>query len=277
MKPKPVGQPEKTRRTRARASTPAKVAKASETVAKASEMVPSSPVRSRARPLAQRPAARVSKTSGPKAEHESPASSPDPRAYHHGDLRRALLDATKAIVEDTGPELFTLREAARRAGVNHRAAYRHFEDKSELLAAVAEEGYTGLEARVRERLAAVPENDTYARLVMLARSYVEFASENRGTYRVMAGPRLNGEGRFPGLEAAIGKNLKLVRAEIQRGMDLGNVPGKSSFDATLALWASVHGLSTLVIYRRVQVRPELVGSFTERLLGGLLTGFVKRD
>lgn len=205
----------------------------------------------------------------------TPAS--DERAYHHGDLRRALLDATKAIVEDTGPELFTLREAARRAGVNHRAAYRHFEDKSELLAAVAEEGYTGLEARVRERLAPVPENDTYARLVMLARSYVEFASENRGTYRVMAGPRLNGEGRFPGLEAAIGKNLKLVRAEIQRGMDLGNVPGKSSFDATLALWASVHGLSTLVIYRRVQVRPELVGSFTERLLGGLLTGFVKRD
>lgn len=206
-----------------------------------------------------------------------PATSPDERAYHHGDLRRALLDATKAIVEDTGPELFTLREAARRAGVNHRAAYRHFEDKSELLAAVAEEGYAGLEARVRQRLTGVPEDDTYARLVMLARSYVEFASENRGTYRVMAGPRLNGEGRFPGLEAAIGKNLKLVRAEIQRGMDLGNVPGKSSFDATLALWASVHGLSTLVIYRRVQVRPELVGSFTERLLGGLLTGFVKRD
>lgn len=277
MKTKSSGQPEKGRRTRARPAMPANAAKVTKAakVAEASETIAPSRLRPRARPTAKRSS--VPKASGPKAEHDSAPSSADPRAYHHGDLRRALLDATKAIVEDTGPELFTLREAARRAGVNHRAAYRHFEDKSELLAAVAEEGYTGLEARVRERLFAVSEDDTYARLVMLARSYVEFASENRGTYRVMAGPRLNGEGRFPGLEAAIGKNLKLVRAEIQRGMDLGNVPGKSSFDATLALWASVHGLSTLVIYRRVQVRPELVGSFTERLLGGLLTGFVKRD
>src|SRR5215813_10430287 len=62
-------------------------------------------------------------------------------AYHHGDLRRALLDATLRLVEEHGPQGFTLRAAARAAGVSPGAPYHHFADKDALLAAVAEEGF----------------------------------------------------------------------------------------------------------------------------------------
>src|SRR5690349_249520 len=62
-------------------------------------------------------------------------------AYHHGDLRRALLDATLRLVDQKGPQGFTLRAAARAAGVTPSATYHHFEDKDALLAAVAEEGF----------------------------------------------------------------------------------------------------------------------------------------
>ena len=57
--------------------------------------------------------------------------------YHHGDLRNALVTAAVELVEGSSPEELTLREVSRRVGVNHRAAYRHFEDKTALLAAVA--------------------------------------------------------------------------------------------------------------------------------------------
>src|ERR1700738_5277548 len=61
--------------------------------------------------------------------------------YHHGDLRRALLDVTLRLVEEKGPQGFTLRAAARAAGVTPGSAYHHFEDKDALLTAVAEEGF----------------------------------------------------------------------------------------------------------------------------------------
>jgi len=216
------------------------------------------------------------KKRAPAATKRPRAATKPPNAYHHGDLRRAIIDATKQIAEESGAEAFTLREAARRAGVNHRAAYRHFQDKSDVLAAVAEEGFTMLHERITATLAAVPGAAAEARLLAIARSYVEFASENRGTYRVMSGPRLNVEGDHPTLEAAITKNLTLVRREIEAGIERGKLRKIDAFDATLALWSAVHGLSTLVITRRVQVRPALVGALTERLLGALLAGYGKK-
>src|SRR3978361_2567018 len=68
-----------------------------------------------------------------------------PRAtYHHGDLKRALTEAALALVAEKGPKGFTLSEAARRAGVSLAAPYRHFADKADLLASVAEQGFLEL-------------------------------------------------------------------------------------------------------------------------------------
>jgi len=69
---------------------------------------------------------------------------PARETYHHGDLRNSLVDAARTLIAASGPEGFTLREVERQVGVNHRAAYRHFEDKRALLAAVAQQGYEAL-------------------------------------------------------------------------------------------------------------------------------------
>jgi AcrR family transcriptional regulator len=65
-------------------------------------------------------------------------------AYHHGNLREALLDAAVSLIAEVGLKAFTLREVARRAGVSHNAPYRHFQDKEELLAAVRTQGFREL-------------------------------------------------------------------------------------------------------------------------------------
>src|SRR5215467_776183 len=84
------------------------------------------------------------------SESEGAARAGEPRLYHHGDLRAALIRAGLAILAEEGVQALTLRAAARRAGVSHNAPYRHFADKEALLAAIAEEGFIDLAARVEE-------------------------------------------------------------------------------------------------------------------------------
>src|SRR5688500_16694219 len=113
-----------------------------------------------------------------------PPRRPAKRAYHHGDLRRALLDAALPLVRDGGPEALTLRAVARAAGVSQTAPYRHFADRAALVAAVADEGFERLHARLLAAVTA-PERTTgrkqetpRAGLQAIAVAYVEFALEH---------------------------------------------------------------------------------------------------
>ena len=65
------------------------------------------------------------------------AATAETRPYHHGDLRRALVDAARRILENEGPSALSLRAVAREAGVSPAAPYHHFKDRGELLEAVA--------------------------------------------------------------------------------------------------------------------------------------------
>ena len=86
----------------------------------------------------------------PAAKRDTPAAK---RNYHHGDLRRALLDAAWRLVAEKGLAALTLRELARAAGVSHAAPYHHFPSRTALLDALAEEGFAGLDRAMGEALA----------------------------------------------------------------------------------------------------------------------------
>src|SRR5690349_24505577 len=80
----------------------------------------------------------------------SEAKSAESRPYHHGDLRRALVDAARRLLEAEGPSALSLRAVAREAGVSPAAPYHHFKDKAELLDAVAQEGWEMLQVMMEE-------------------------------------------------------------------------------------------------------------------------------
>jgi len=93
--------------------------------------------------------------------------------YHHGNLKRALLDAALELTRAVGSEGFTLRQVAARAGVSHTALYRHFRNKDDLLAAVATEGYKHLmDSHMQAIVSAKTASERYR---LEGRSFVEFA------------------------------------------------------------------------------------------------------
>lgn len=184
--------------------------------------------------------------------------------YHHGDLRRALVDAAVAIIADKGAEAFTLREAARRLGVNHRAAYRHFADKTSLLAAVAEQGFAALVEGARAEMAGAA--DPEARLLAMARAYVAWADRHPAHFRVMFGPRLNEDGP-PAFEAQMAEGYGLLEAEIRAVIGTGEPA-----DAIVAYWSVLHGLASLVLMKRVRVRREQLPAWIDRVVGFAVRG-----
>ncbi len=167
-----------------------------------------------------------------------------PKPYHHGDLRRALLQtALDMLGEDQGWQ-FTLRELARRAGVTHAAPYKHFTDKAALLAELAVQGFDRLREVLLAAEAERPEAPPREAFVARCLAYVRFGASNANLYRLMFSP-----------DARAAKDERLdVRAKasfdalvdvIARGQAAGWLRPRDARDQALACWTQLHGLTLL--------------------------------
>ncbi len=168
------------------------------------------------------------------------------RAYHHGDLRRALTRHALRLVAERGVAALTLRELARRAGVTQAAPYRHFANKAALVAAVAEEGFRSLTAAVEAALAAAPGGGT-ARLRATAVAYVRFALAHPAYFRVMFGRDVAASHGFRSLWDAGQESFTVLLREIEAGQRSGAFRGGDPRRAALATWSAVHGLASLAV------------------------------
>jgi AcrR family transcriptional regulator len=175
-------------------------------------------------------------------------------AYHHGDLRRALVDAAIPLLRDGGPEALTLRAVARAAGVSQTAPYRHFADRAELVAAVAESGFRRLHARLvdaaRAPAAALGQPPATARagLQAIAMAYVRFALEHPAEYRVMfGGDMATLAASRRDLATARDEVFALLRGGIAMLQEQGLVREGDSRTIALTAWALVHGLVMLAL------------------------------
>ncbi len=180
-----------------------------------------------------------------RSEAASPAA-----PYHHGDLRRALIDAALAMVTEEGEWNFTLREVARRAGVSHAAPYNHFADRCALLAEVAAVGFGSL----RDQMEAAARRSRSSRQALLgiATAYVRFGVENPAHYRLMFGPDLADDDRHPVLKQAGEAAFAVLTDTLERGQASGELRRGTVRNQALSTWSLVHGLTTLVIDQRTK-------------------------
>ncbi|MFF0434081.1 TetR/AcrR family transcriptional regulator [Streptomyces sp. NPDC004327] len=204
------------------------------------------------------------------------------KTYHHGDLRNALICAAVGLATEGGPERVVLREAARRVGVSPTAAYRHFEGRGELLAAVREHARHALADAMERTAVRAPGADdpalaAEARLAALCRGYVAFAVAQPGLYRsAFSAPRADAGAAGT---AAEGPGAAGVRAFALLTDALGAVaaaarpPRAARPAAEAAAWSAVHGLSLLLLedpLRRLpaQRRDDVVESTLAMVVSG---------
>ncbi len=166
-------------------------------------------------------------------------------AYHHGNLREALIAVAVARLTESSNADFSIRSLASEIGTSHVAAYRHFDSRRHLIAAVGEQGFRMFNAHMPRledpRVAGLSSVDA---LAVGAGEYVRFAIKNPGYFRAMFHKELPPREDFPEYcaqaEAAYVALMKAVAPLV------GSVSSQQDIcDAATAVWSIVHGFSVL--------------------------------
>jgi AcrR family transcriptional regulator len=182
-------------------------------------------------------------------------------SYHHGNLRRALLEGALSLFEQRGSLDFTLRELARAVGVTHNAPYRHFATKAELVDALSEEAALRLGALAAKALERAGD-DPRARVVALGEAYVSFALAEPLRFRlVLSRPVRSGRDRADPLRV-LEATLEEARARGVARVD------RSARELAVAAWSLVHGYASLLSSERLPRREAHVRRYG-RVLGDL--------
>lgn len=194
-------------------------------------------------------------------------------SYHHGNLRAALLEAARDLLEAEGVAGVSLRGVARAAGVSRTAPYRHFADKQALLAAVAAEGFRAMGRRMQRVLEA--HEDPTERLRAIGIAYVEYAAAHREHFHLMFSPELADRSAYPELEEAAITTFGLLQSSVADAQEAGQLRDAPLQELALLCWSVVHGLSALLVDRQMglgqgQLSPHtLARTLSDHLLLGL--------
>lgn len=201
-----------------------------------------------------------------------------PKAYHHGDLRNALIQAGLELLAEGGARELDLRKVARRAGVSHAAPYRHFADKQALVAAIMEEGFRLLAEQLQATLQEVSD-EPFEQLLGIALAYVHFAQEHPWLMREMfSGLTLEKE-NFVSLQMAFKAVYLLFADVIQRGQKKKKFVEGDPGELASVLWSVLHGLATLIIENQIRPYadgPEGTERVTRHTIKALYGGFARK-
>ena len=189
------------------------------------------------------------------------------RSYHHGALAEAMVEQALSSVRSQGADHVSLRSIAQALEVSPSAAYNHFADKDDLLRAVGACGFDALDARMAAALAEHRGDSAKAaraRFRALGLAYLSFAMDETHLFQLTFGPLCagmdyppDGTGPYSKLTAALDDldRWGLLKPGIRPGLDL-------------TVWASTHGMATLLVEGAVphEAAPEFVDSFARLLM-----------
>jgi AcrR family transcriptional regulator len=186
--------------------------------------------------------------------------SSDPSAYHHGDLRAALMKAAAAEIERSGYENLSLRELAASLAVSRAAPYRHFADRRALLSALAAAGFDDLTAIHRKAIAGG--RTAEARLIAAGRGYLAFAAERPQLFRLMfVSDLLSGRAGPPEAELirAAGESYQVFEGMVAATLDDPDDGAVKA--ATIATMSTTYGFALLRMGDRL--KPFMYGRLTQ--------------
>jgi len=199
------------------------------------------------------------------------------KPYHNEDLRRILIEKGREELLESGAHSLSLRQVARRSGVSHMAPYRHFNDKSELMVAIAMDGFEHLKSALSEaRLA----GDPVAQLKAAGKAYVKMFLQQPETAQLMFGGLLNEATGTDELEKASRETFAFLEEIIEEGVHSGLFSSLVSVkDLALMAWSTTHGLAMLRTGNQLSqalYSADQIVTASETISEILLSGLLKR-
>jgi AcrR family transcriptional regulator len=201
-----------------------------------------------------------------------------PKPYHHGDLRRVLIDAALKLAEEGGIEQISVREAARRAGVSPGAPFRHFESRDALLLAVAEEAQRRFRAEIETALAEAPADDPLERFRYFGLAYLRWAMRNPAHFEIISSGRyfdLNDAGELTRDNAEL---IALMERMLTDAASRGQLRTLDLKDVQIAGRALVYGFARMNIDRhfpRWGVVEDAIARTAEAVIDVFIQGIAK--
>ncbi|MCC4117370.1 TetR/AcrR family transcriptional regulator [Aromatoleum toluclasticum] len=166
--------------------------------------------------------------------------------YHHGDLRRSLLDAARIMIREEGMEALSLRKLAAAVGVSRTALYHHFEDKNDLVCAIVAEGFAGLH-RLMDAAIAPDAGTPRERFAAFVHGYVQLATQDAELYDLMFSRTIwKQHAPTEALRVTARDCFRRLRAMVRQWQSEGIMSAR--FDPkrlSQVTWSTLHGLSRL--------------------------------
>lgn len=159
-----------------------------------------------------------------------------------------ILDAAEQLLLETGAEaLVSMRAVAKRVGITPPAIYQHFDDKDALIGAVCDRRFKQMIQMFDEAVASA--DDPMSQLLEMGRAYVRFALENPEPYRVLMMTRGTKETAtgVPSEPSAGMIAFQRLVDKVSECIEAGSIPRQDPLEASLVVWAAVHGLTALMI------------------------------
>jgi AcrR family transcriptional regulator len=198
-------------------------------------------------------------------------------SYHHGDLKKALIEATLTLLKEEGYQSLSLRKISKLAGVSQSAPYRHYPDVEALIADVALEGFKLLTEKlkkVRRKFAKVP----LLQFRESGVSYVEFAIKNPDLFQIMYGNQIQNHSKFDSLILAEHETFSVLIEIISDCKRAGILETKDVKKTSVAAWTMVHGIAVLLLGKQVMFRNADMKNarrITKEMIEHLYLGFKK--
>jgi AcrR family transcriptional regulator len=197
------------------------------------------------------------------------------KSYHHGELRQALIDAARQLINERQGNDFSLSDACKRAGVSTAAPYRHFADKGEIVNEVVAQGFVDMTVRARAEAEVFPPGAP-ERILAVGRVYMGFAIGEPALFRMMFSQ--SHSATHDDVATTAGKScFAYVLGEVVSYCTINGVEGDARMIA-VQLWTMVHGAASLTIDGDyAKVAPDLdiarmISLGAERLLFQLPRG-----
>jgi AcrR family transcriptional regulator len=202
-----------------------------------------------------------------------------PKPYHHGDLRRVLIDAALQLVGEGGAEAVSVREAARRAGVSPGAPFRHFPSRDALMQAVAEEAQRRFRAEIAAALAAAAPGDPLGRFRCLGLAYLRWAMRNPTHFEVISSRRFFDHDRAAAISRDNAELIELTERTLADAFAAGQLRPTDLKQVQIAGRALVYGFARMNIdghFPRWGVASPGVEQTAEAILDLFIEGISRR-